>query len=63
MARESTFSWLFIGVIALAALWVVSKLSGPNSSVFTGISSQRGLFGLDQFGNPATPGSTGTASS
>lgn len=56
MAKEKGFSWLFIGALVVVAFWVFSKLSGQ-SQPFTGVSAQRNLYGLDQFGNPITPGS------
>ena len=42
------FSWAFIIVIAVGALWILSKVSG-SPGIFSGISSQRGLQGTDQF--------------
>lgn len=59
---KGKFSWFFIAALAVVALWVYSTLTGK-SSVFTGLPSQRGLFGYDQFGNPLSPSSSGTLSS
>lgn len=55
---KGNFSPLFMIAAAVAALWVVSKLKGSsNTGPFTGITPQRGLFGLDQFGNAISDGS------
>jgi hypothetical protein len=59
MKSGKIFSWLFIAVIAVGAWWILTKLA-PGSTPF---SSQRGLQGTDQFGNPISPGSSGTLSS
>jgi hypothetical protein len=50
MAKEGTFSWLFIIALVFVSFWVISKLRGNNGQAFSGVSNQRGLFGTDQFG-------------
>lgn len=56
MAKEE-LSLPIIAVLAVAAAFLLSKFAGTTNAPFTGTSSQRGLAGLDQFGNPITPAS------
>ena len=60
MAKDKP--WIFYVVIAVGIMWILGKVNSP-SGLFSGISSQRGLQGTDQFGNPLTPQSTGVLSS
>lgn len=57
MAKQN-LSWPIIVALGVAAVYLFSKMTGA-ASPFTGVTSQRGLAGTDQFGNPITPANSG----